>query len=716
MNENNNSYLEKLTNHRRNLHMIPEIDRDLPETKAYLLSVLENLDCQLTFLCGSGICAFFDFGQDHAVAFRSDMDALPVTEEVITDHTSKHPGFMHACGHDGHMSMVLTLAEYLGTLEDCKHNVLLIFQPAEETLGGAEEICESGILAQHNVKAVFGIHLWPFLEPGVIGSRPGALMPRSAEINIDFVGEAAHGTSPYEGLDVLYIASEYVQNVYKEHAKRPGAVPRFAEGVGDLEYIKSETPDERTVIHIGKMTSGYARNIVSDYTHLLGTIRGYDDDTFGEIVDLLTSQLQIVQDKYGCKTEFSRSEGYPPVINQRNLYAKIEPILEALDGGYEPMGMPLMISEDFSFYGHYAPAVFFLLGTGTGISLHSTNFDFDESILLGGFQLYKSLLQHTDFTEQCYYQLVMLGYVKIDKGELKVREYDAYTGYYCGVCKSIGKRYGQLPRMVLSYDAAFLGVLLAALDDTPDNLEWEHCIAHHIQRKPIIRNDAVDYAADVMLILAWYKLADDVNDEHKVSAKLAMKAFGNVHRKLQTTYPVLCDQIESLLQELTRLENEKCDSLDMVADSFAKIMEIIFKTGVTRLYGVNAPMEDTAGRIGYHIGKWIYLVDAIDDIDENLESGAYNPLFYRFKYDSDNEDAQSFKERIKDSLSFNLYQYLAVISQLIDDMNFKKHIGIIDNIIYFGLNHQTRLMIDGPNATTGNGPNKVKEGEDDESI
>ena len=106
----------------------------------------------------------------------------------------------------------------------------------------------------------------------------------------------------------------------------------------------------------------------------------------------------------------------------------------------------------------------------------------------------------------------MLGYVKIDKGELKVREYDIYTGYYCGICKSIGRRYGQLPRMVLSYDAAFLGILLSALSDDRDEISWEHCIAHHIQKKPVISNKVIDYAADVMLILAWYKLADDVKD------------------------------------------------------------------------------------------------------------------------------------------------------------------------------------------------------------
>ncbi|MBQ0079390.1 MAG: amidohydrolase [Eubacterium sp.] len=394
----NEIYQNKLTAHRRNLHMIPEIDRKLPKTRAYLLETLEKLDCEITSVCDDGLAAFFDFGRDHAIAFRADMDALPVEEEVESEYKSTHPGFMHACGHDGHMSMVLTLGEYLGSLEECAHNVLLIFQPAEETLGGAEEICKTGVLDKYNVQAVFGTHMWPFADAGVVTTRPGALMPRSAEINIDINGNAAHGTSPYEGLDALFIATEYVQNLYKEHAKRVGAVQRFKDGIGHLEYIPAETPDQRTIIHIGKMTSGYARNIVSDYTHLLGTIRAYDDETFAELVDILTSQLAIVKEKYGCETAFSRSEGYPPVYNEPALFDKIKPVLDGQGDKYEFLQMPLMISEDFSFYGRYKPAVFFLLGTGTGISLHSTNFDFDETVLMSGFNLYKGLLEHTDFT------------------------------------------------------------------------------------------------------------------------------------------------------------------------------------------------------------------------------------------------------------------------------------------------------------------------------
>lgn len=141
------------------------------------------------------------------------------------------------------------------------------------------------------------------------------------------------------------------------------------------------------------MESGYARNIVSDYSHLLGTVRAFSEETFDMIISLLKDSLEELSVKYQCETGFSNSDGYPPVINNEILYEEIKPVLDTLPGGYEQMKQPLMISEDFSFYGHYAPAVFFVLGTGTGIPLHSTDFDFDENILMSGFELYKSLIK-----------------------------------------------------------------------------------------------------------------------------------------------------------------------------------------------------------------------------------------------------------------------------------------------------------------------------------
>lgn len=312
----------------------------------------------------------------------------------------------------------------------------------------------------------------------------------------------------------------------------------------------------------------------------------------------------------------------------------------------------------------------------------------------------------------------MLGYVKIDKGELKVREYEVYCGYYCGICKSIGRRYGQLPRMALSYDAAFLAILLASLDDAPDAPLQEHCVVHPIRKKTMIYNRAVDYAGDVMLLLAWYKLLDDAKDENRLYAKATMVMLRGIYRKLEIRYPALCKGIEENLEALSALEHAKCDSIDQAADAFSRIMETIFREGVLALYAPEdgsaqpeqpgepdrpeqpAPdkadadtLAETAGRIGWHLGKWIYLMDAIDDIEENLESGSYNPLLYRFSYDASRETPSEFRERIEPDLRFNLFHYLAIASNSLQELPLQKNRGILENIIYLGLYRKTEEII-----------------------
>ena len=329
----------------------------------------------------------------------------------------------------------------------------------------------------------------------------------------------------------------------------------------------------------------------------------------------------------------------------------------------------------------------------------------------------------------------MLGYVQVFKPELKVREYEIYTGYYCGVCKYIGKTYGQLPRMALSYDAAFLALLLASVDETPDAPVQEHCVAHHIKKETIIRNRAVEYAGDVMLILAWYKMLDDAHDEGKVSAKATLTLLNGLHKKLQRKYPELCDGIEINLAKLNGLEEAKCASLDEAAESFSKIMEVIFREGARLLYpngqtgesSSSQNLHETFARTGYHMGKWIYLIDAVDDIEENLESGAYNPLLYRFDYKGNvsgseelaDETAQQFRTRIRENLEFNLYHYLAVLSEQTESLDIKKNQGIIDNVIYFGMNRKTEEILDQTNKNdevNTEQENKENEGESDESI
>ena len=368
--------LKLVTNHRRFLHRIPEVSRDLPKTKTYIQYILEQLDCKIIHVMEFGICAYFDRGAATTTAYRADMDALPVQEVNKHDFVSKHDGKMHACGHDGHMAIALAFAQYVDTQKDLPCNVLIIFQPAEETTGGAKEICQTGILQKYNVDRVFGVHMWPFAPAGSISSKAGPMMPRSSEISMEIIGRTSHATAPENGIDALYIACRYIQEVYERKAR---------------EDRRDPSPDERTIIQICKFQSGTARNIISGRTDLLGTIRAFSDEDFNWIVSILKGVADDLAAEYSCKINVGYTEGYPPVVNNLELYASnIDALKEGLD--FIEMPVPAMISEDYSFYGLEVPSIFFYVGTGTGIALHSNNFDFDESVLVQGVELYKILL------------------------------------------------------------------------------------------------------------------------------------------------------------------------------------------------------------------------------------------------------------------------------------------------------------------------------------
>lgn len=281
----------------------------------------------------------------------------------------------------------------------------------------------------------------------------------------------------------------------------------------------------------------------------------------------------------------------------------------------------------------------------------------------------------------------MLGYVTCEKPELKMRDFELYNGYYCGVCKSIGDRYGQIPRMILSYDAAFLALVLAGMEDGEDDISREHCIMHHIKKKTIVRNAAIDYAADVMLILAWHKLLDDAKDEGKISAKATTKVFKGIYKKLEKERSALCEGVEKHLAELEGLEKEKCASLDRVSHAFASVMEEIF-----RLEDGEERSNRLLGRLGYLLGKWIYLMDAWEDIGENMESGAYNPLLYRFSWEED-ESQENFRKRIYHDVERNLLIYLSEMSKIVDLLALRKNKDIIENVVYMGLLRRTEKAL-----------------------
>ena len=353
---------------RRALHRIPELEWDLPETMAYLKNALKNLPCRVLEPLPGALAAWFDFGAKDAIAFRADADALPITERTGADYASAHPGKMHACGHDGHMAILLELARRLSTKQSLLHNVLLVFQPAEETTGGAKDICETGIFTEYNVKAIFGLHIWPGLEAGTIFSRENELMARSCEVDVDVYGKSSHIAKAAEGIDALAAGLEFYRRAMAMEAQLPETIFRL--------------------LKFGKLESGTIRNALSAHTHMEGSLRAFQDDIFESLQQGLRDISKAVEDAFGCTVVIHMNNGYPAVMNPAALYAQVRQIAD-----FRELEVPCMTAEDFAWYQRYLPGMFFFLGLGDTPALHAADFDFDESILLKGADFFEKLAE-----------------------------------------------------------------------------------------------------------------------------------------------------------------------------------------------------------------------------------------------------------------------------------------------------------------------------------
>lgn len=202
----------QIKTYRRELHQIPELGLEEYKTCAYIGEKLKEFGLHPFTIAKTGVYVYIDAGSDETYAFRADMDALEAEEENDVEYSSKHPGKMHACGHDGHMAMLLGLAKVLSKTENIKKNILLIFQPAEEGPGGAKIITESGIFEKYNVKGIFGIHLFPTLDEGIIASKAGPFMAQSGEIDVIIKGEGGHGGMPHNAIDSILVASKFLSS------------------------------------------------------------------------------------------------------------------------------------------------------------------------------------------------------------------------------------------------------------------------------------------------------------------------------------------------------------------------------------------------------------------------------------------------------------------------------------------------------------------------
>ena len=352
---------------RRALHRIPELDRALPETMAYLKSALSPLGCALFSPMEGALCAFFDFGRETAIAFRSDADALPIEEKTGLPFASRHPGKMHACGHDGHMAILLELARRLDRSKELPRNVLLVFQPAEETTGGARDLCGTGVFEQYRVEAIFGLHLWPDLPGGVIASRPREFMSRSCEVTLTVTGRSSHIAKAEEGKDAMAAMAEF----YRRATDLEAAFP----------------PEVFRLLKFGRMEAGTVRNAVAGSAYLAGSLRAFADTVFYALREGLTKIAGEIAASSGCEMDLRFSDGYPAVWNPEDLYEK----LRSWGVEFAVLPRPVMITEDFSWYQQRLPGLFFFLGCGPAPALHAADFSFEESVLLRGADFFQEI-------------------------------------------------------------------------------------------------------------------------------------------------------------------------------------------------------------------------------------------------------------------------------------------------------------------------------------
>ena len=280
----------------------------------------------------------------------------------------------------------------------------------------------------------------------------------------------------------------------------------------------------------------------------------------------------------------------------------------------------------------------------------------------------------------------MFGYIMPEKPELKIKEFEIYRAYYCGVCKSIGKRHGQIKRMTLTYDAAFLAMLLCSILNIETKLVRERCIVHPNKKSFVTYNEIIDYSSDINIILAYNNIKDKWNDDKSKIALVGLGALKNSYKKLVVEYSEKCAIINKSLEDLSLLEKAKCDSIDAAAEPFAKLMEEILDY---------EKLDDKTRQIlrwmGYNLGKWIYLIDAFDDLEDDIKKSSYNPLVTHFKYSGN--DICDFKHEIRGQVEFTLLYCLGEASKAYELLNTKENKGILENILYIGMLSKTDKIL-----------------------
>ena len=355
-----------LTSWRQELHSFPETAFEEHRTSAYVAAKLESFGIPYQKgLAGTGIVATLH-GREAgpAIGLRADMDALDILEATNLPYRSTIPGKMHACGHDGHMTMLLGAAQHLARTRDFAGTVHFIFQPAEEMAGGGKVMVEQGLFEQFPMSQVYGLHNWPGQEFGTFSGKAGPMLAASDVFEITVLGKAAHGAMPHLGIDPIVVAAELVSA---------------------LQTIASRTldPMDAAVVSVTQIHGGDAWNIIPPDVVLRGTVRSFMPAVRARVEDRMREITSGICAAHGTTGTAWYGYRYPATVNTAAQVALAHAAAGATVGEAKVITnpSPAMVSEDFAYMLEVKPGAYIWLGSGPGANLHNPDYDFNDALL-----------------------------------------------------------------------------------------------------------------------------------------------------------------------------------------------------------------------------------------------------------------------------------------------------------------------------------------------
>ncbi|MCD3296844.1 M20 metallopeptidase family protein, partial [Clostridium botulinum] len=355
---------------RRDFHMNPELDFDLPRTVGKIEEFLQKEGIEYSKTSKNGICAIIKGNGDRTIGIRADMDALPMEDKKKCEYSSKIKGRMHACGHDVHTTILLGVGKVLNSIKgELKGNVKLFFEPAEETTGGAIHMINEGILESPSVDAIIGLHVEPNIETGMIGIKRDVVNAASNPFNIKIVGKGGHGAYPHSTIDPIVISANVItalQNIVSRE------IP----------------PTDPAVITIGSIHGGTAQNIIPEEVEISGIMRTMTKEHREYVKKRLVQVVKGITESMRGKCEIEIQESYPCLYNNDGVVDILEDSAKTIieEKNIIKLQKPTMGVESFAYFSMERPSAFYYLGTGNkelqlNYPLHSNYFDVDEKCI-----------------------------------------------------------------------------------------------------------------------------------------------------------------------------------------------------------------------------------------------------------------------------------------------------------------------------------------------